>query len=62
MHEFTSLRRWGINPSVPKDSDGKSRSGLTPTNTGEVTIPPRTIGPGTTEQWTEEFQSFWFEG
>lgn len=46
---------------MPKGSNGESRSGLTPI-TGETTTSLDTTRPGTTEEWTQGFQSFWFEG
>lgn len=46
---------------MPDGPDGKARSGLTP-HTGGPAVSPDTAGPGTTEQWTEGFQSFWFDG
>lgn len=61
MPKLTPCRRWGINASVPKLSNGEARSGLTPNN-GSTPDPLDATGPGTTEQWTEGFQTFWFGG
>ncbi|KAI7776410.1 hypothetical protein LA080_005365 [Diaporthe eres] len=49
MARTSYTRRWGVNPSVPKGSNGESRSGLTPI-TGETTTSLDTTGPGTTEE------------
>ncbi|KAG8169727.1 hypothetical protein KVR01_000472 [Diaporthe batatas] len=54
-------RRWGINTSVPENENGEARSGLTP-NVGVAPMQLDATGPGTTEQWTQGFQTFWFGG